>query len=481
MPLGKCLLLRLPDDRARACEWLRAITGKISYGNTRHHDTALVAGFSAHGLRKLGLTANDIATFPVAFQDGMHAEWRARALGDDPKADIWGRGDRQIDAVLLLYARSEEKLGALATELAVLDAEACVREVAFASLTDPRTEPFGFTDGISQPVLRGVGPWTKRKDNNQLVEPGEIILGYTDNAGYIPPSPSIPASADPRGILPSAHWDKSRQRPDFSVAQQTRDRDFGCNGTFLVVRQLEQDCSAFKQFLTDAAAMLMQRGAAPSGMSPEEVEHWIAAKMVGRWKNGSSLVRHPHKPGPAPDNEFAPGTEDETGQRCPFGAHIRRANPRDTLDPGSELQLKITNRHRILRVGRPYKPENGKNPGLVFMCLNADIERQFEFVQQTWIRAPSFNALEDEMDPIVGSGRDDVVFTIPLPAGPPLRLTGLKQFVTLLGGEYFFVPGRRAVDHLVVSGGNAREASCEVHLSRCHAMQSASWNQKPNI
>jgi len=55
-------------------------------------------------------------------------------------------------------------------------------------------------------------------------------------------------------------------------------------------------------------------------------------------------------------------------------------------------------RHRLLRVGRFYQPDEGKNPGLLFMCLNADIDRQFEFVQQTWLASPSFHGLVGEQD-----------------------------------------------------------------------------------
>src|SRR5262249_27674023 len=135
-------------------------------------------------------------------------------------------------------------------------------------------------------------------------------------------------------------------------------------------------------------------------------EDWVAAKMVGRWKDGTSLVRNPHGPGSAggavPDNDFVFGLEDADGLRCPFGAHIRRANPRESLDPSAPEGVEITNRHRILRVGRGYRAgENREKRGLMFMCLNADIERQFEFIQQTWVRAPSFHGLEKEVDPLV--------------------------------------------------------------------------------
>ena len=72
--------------------------------------------------------------------------------------------------------------------------------------------------------------------------------------------------------------------------------------------------------------------------------------------------------------------------------------------PGSNEQIAITNRHRIMRVGRVYQEKAGEKPGLLFMCLNGDIERQFEFVQQTWLMSPSFHGLSCEKDPVLGDG-----------------------------------------------------------------------------
>jgi deferrochelatase/peroxidase EfeB len=136
------------------------------------------------------------------------------------------------------------------------------------------------------------------------------------------------------------------------------------------------------------------------------------------------------------------GTEDPQALRCPFGAHIRRANPRDSLMPGSMEQVSISNRHRILRVGRLYEPAAGRNPGLLFMCLNGDIERQFEFVQQTWLVSPAFHGLVGEQDPLTSS--EDVKgtgYVIPTSDGP-VKLKPLPAFVKMLGGGYFFMPGR---------------------------------------
>jgi hypothetical protein len=159
------------------------------------------------------------------------------------------------------------------------------------------------------------------------------------------------------------------------------------------------------------------------------------------------LVRYPYGPSTSasqPDNDFL-FEEDADGMRCPFGAHMRRANPRDTFDPGSAIQLHITNRHRILRVDRSDSPQNGlTKPGLLFMCLNADIERQFEFVQQTWILGRNFNGLANEGDPVLGHGGIPHCLTVPTPEGP-LCFLEMDDFVKVLGCGYFFLPVRRAM------------------------------------
>ena len=82
------------------------------------------------------------------------------------------------------------------------------------------------------------------------------------------------------------------------------------------------------------------------------------------------------------------------------------------------------------------------------MCLNADLERQFEFVQQTWAQAPSFHGLCEERDPLLGSRSAADGFTIPSREGP-IRLAGLPTFVHTRGGGYFFLPGKTLLDYLV--------------------------------
>jgi deferrochelatase/peroxidase EfeB len=322
-------------------------------------------------------------------------------------------------------------------------------------------EPFGFADGISQPIIRGTKRWMRQSDKIHTVEPGEFLLGYPDNRGFLPPSPIIPASADPENILTvinPRHSDDVRQ-PDFSASGANADRDFGRNGTFLVIRQLTQDADLFEGYLKEAAAKLAKHPFMPK-LTPERAEHWISAKMVGRWRDGTSLVRYPQRPGTGwdgeyeaePDNDFLFGAEDPQGQRCPFGAHIRRGNPRESQEPASMEQLDITNRHRILRIGRGFTaagsgdPDVAK-PGLLFMCLNGDIERQFEFIQQTWAMALQFHGLENEVDPILTRGKKTGRLTVPTAKGP-LMLRDFKDCVRMRGGGYFFIPGRRALHYL---------------------------------
>lgn len=427
---ARCLIVKFGATQENgARNWLRAIRDSLSYGDHPMLNAhALVAGFTEHGLRELDLDPAALATFPNAFQEGMSAPQRARALGDEDLSGWeWGKVPEAVDAALLVYAKDKATLRAQCRErTAQLEGfdHKVIRTVKLEKLPAPDAsgridirEPFGFRDGLSQPVMRGTRNWERPEKAMHVIEPGELLLGYKDNLGNVSPTPC------------------------------SNGQDIGRNGTFLVIRQLEQDVAAFDQYIAGAARKL-EGDERVRGLTGDELEHWIAASMVGRWRDGSSLVRNAHPPSLTlprqSDNDFHFGREDPGGLRCPFGAHIRRANPRDSFEPGSATQLAISNRHRILRVGRVYEPEKkGDKRGLLFMCINADIERQFEFLQQTWILGSNFHGLDDEVDPIVGYRGQNDAMTIPTGRGP-VRVEGLKKFVTVLGGAYFFVPGKTA-------------------------------------
>ena len=490
MPYGECLIATLGDDRAAARGWLAAIAPEIAWDDGRRLDrpAVLTLALGPRALDRLGLPADAIESFPAAFVDGMTASGRDRILGDTGSnaAPGWWWGADAVDAALLVYGRDDGAVAVLADRIASLcddHGQHVFRRIPLRDIPKEkaeRKEPFGYLDGVSQPVIRGTYRAARAPDPIHVVEPGEFILGYPDNRGNVPPGPQLSPLADPEAMLPiSADCHAFGQ----SVVEGVR--DLGRNGSFLVLRQLEQDVDAFQGYCEGEAKRLAGRLPEPYRIIPE----FIGAKLVGRWTDGSSLIRNPYRsasgvendpsvptPGPlvrpatnpaaataipaAPtvtrtaharahdDNDFLFGTEDPEALRCPFGAHVRRANPRDSLQPGSSEQVSISNRHRVLRIGRQYVAQAGQKPGLLFMCLNADIERQFEFVQQTWLTSPAFHGLANEVDPLLGDGGDGCNgFTVPTRDGP-VRLSPLRQFVTMRGGGYFFLPGRRLVQFL---------------------------------
>jgi deferrochelatase/peroxidase EfeB len=498
---------------------------------------ALSIGLSVTGLDHLGIKPDAIQTFPCSFKQGIATAARARELGDtlanEPSRWDWGQSGKDVDVFLVVYCVDESTLNAMDRLIdgyaralnhkkvfsLVLTPLPDKRKPAQSNGSPPRN-PFGFVDGVSQPIIRGASRWNTRKLANQVVEAGEFVLGYPDNLGVISPSPTIRDADDPRQILPEAGPDAFRKRPEFSSYEGTGRKDLGRNGSFLVVRQLEQDIAGFRHWINSAIEELQQTGSIAAELSDQLLAHpngaivglkilgpeaqtsipfsplmaaqtmglpapppiivrppldafaatvrdLVASKLMGRWSDGASLVRHrlpPPLPGQvpaldparAPDNEFLFGQEDPSALACPFGAHIRRANPRDTRFPGSSEEIASVNRHRILRVGRiygePFDPASDDDElpsdghGLLFMCLNGDIERQFEFVQKTWLLNPSIHGLENEVDPIIG--RRSQRFTIPTTSGP-ICLPRSSGFVTVKGGGYFFLPSRTALRFLV--------------------------------
>jgi Dyp-type peroxidase family len=253
--------------------------------------------------------------------------------------------------------------------------------------------------------------------------------------------PLIDAALDTGGHLPRDSGGSGRA-------------DLGRNGSYLVFRQLHQDVAGFWRFVDGASRN-------PDGSSNPAARTKLAAKIVGRWPGGAPLATSPAEDDPrrAAETDFGYFVADRYGFNCPTGAHVRRTNPRDALDPdlGPEQSVAIGKRHRILRRGRefgapskqsPDRPDMGTDGalrGLHFICLNANIARQFEFIQHTWVNSPKFGGLYDDADPLIGSHlAEGATFTM---QGKPFRqrLSGLPRFVTVAGGGYFFLPGIRAL------------------------------------
>jgi Dyp-type peroxidase family len=265
-------------------------------------------------------------------------------------------------------------------------------------------EHFGFADGISQPILAGTVDAERFPDSTHVTALGEFVLGYRDQTGSLAGVPGLGMSDD-----------------------------FGRNGSYFVFTQYEQHVDEFWRIMHERTRDRQ------GGLAAEA----LASKIVGRMPDGTPLVPY----GNREDNEFD-FTEDPYGYGCPLGSHIRRSHERGSVD-------EARNRHRILRRGRSYGPRvlpgvpDPRERGLFFACLNADLERQFEFIFQNWTNNPAFSGLRAECDPLVGSapGGCPGLFTVPgLPT--PAQVSGLRRFVQVRGGQYFFLPGITALRSL---------------------------------
>lgn len=459
------LLLRV-RDRVAARSWLAQVRVTSAQDQSPLPDTVLQAALSADGLRALGVADDVVAAFAPEFVGGLGGNADcSRRLGDvganDPVRWLWGSGERTPHLLLLLYALP----GGLDRFEHMVSAEVATGFDAIARLATVDlggSEPFGFTDGISQPDA----DWQRRRpvrdqtrlDYDNLVCLGEFVLGYPNEYGGYTDRPLLDPARDPGKLL---------TRAEDSPAHA----DLGRNGSYLVLRQLEQDVTGFWRWLDEAA------------LGDATGRELLAAAMVGRTRAGEPLAGCADRA----LNRFDYRNDPE-GLRCPLGAHVRRANPRTADMPAGTTgwiarlvrtfgfdaaarrrDLVASARfHRLIRRGRAYGPPlppaqalaavaDGVPRGLHFIGLNAAIARQFEFVQGAWIASTRFAGLSGESDPLLGhrlrglDGRPTDAFSMPREDGPDRRLTGLPRFVTVRGGGYFFLPGLRALRYLATA------------------------------
>ncbi len=423
-------------DAALARTWISSFLPQVMSARERRREdkppNALNIAISYCGLAALQLPDDALCSFPVEFQEGMAFGQRPNALGDigDSSPDKWeigGPNKPPLHVLLMYYTLTRDDAQNWCARLGA-EAKGCKVIASQYSDRSGAVEAFGFRDGISQPAIEGVDH-TQKGDEKPL-KVGEFVLGYVNEYNNVAITPTA-ANAIAGDRLPEA--------PNFPGR-----RDLGKNGSFLVYRKLAQDVAGFKSFVKEKAKN-------SDGAANPERETWIKAKMVGRWPSGAPLTLAPDKDDPALANDasrinsFHYRDTDSEGTGCPQGAHIRRTNPRDSLVPDGPTSLAVVRRHRIMRRGRP--GAEGET-AIYFLVINADIERQFEFVQQTWLSSSKFDGLYNTKDPI--SGDNDGTGEMVIPARPfRVRVTGIPRFVQVKGGEYFFVPGMRALKFLL--------------------------------
>jgi deferrochelatase/peroxidase EfeB len=459
---SRLLLVRVrPGREQQAREWL----GKAEVLSVAEFDEARVSkrrvnrilqiAVTAPGLAALGVPDEVLAGFPADFLAGIAGgDHRSQWLGDvgenSPSRWKWGRKGAEPHLLLMLYADCADIDAFAAMTVAGLG-QSCEVLQPQLDCSEPGVEPFGFADGISQPRIDWDGQRTPGGTADQLytnwVSAGEVLLGYQDEYNLVHDRPLVPAGLPGAAGLPPSVDDPDR-------------RDLGRNGSYLVLRTLRQDYDGFWNW-------------AKANAGPEGAQK-LAEAVVGRRMDGKPLEGL----GTAeitgledPEDNFTYDRDSE-GHVCPFGGHIRRANPRAGDIPGGGRGLlhyllvtlglwgtvkddliAPSRFHRLLRRGRPYG-RKGTEQGLHFIALNSNLTRHFEFIQNAWLMNPSFAGLSQEADPLTGcrepypGGTPTDNFTRPRAEGPCTRYTGLPRFVTVEGGGYFFLPGLRALKYI---------------------------------
>jgi putative iron-dependent peroxidase len=471
------LLLRVKDPQA-ARRWLRQVldAGLVksvadlgadpeSRAPRRLHGCVLTLAFSHRGLMALGVRASTDFPFPSAFSAGMVQPDKSALLGDrDPGAWQWadapvaGSAVPEVHLLAACFSHTDVPAHEL-TQPGALEAgfdrvgsvAGCPEAIQPGPPGEPPVvhEPFGFRDGLSQPVIRGLRQGrTELRARlavgedayaDRVVEPGEFILGHRDGYGELAHCPQL------------QDWETPAPGGGGTVP-------FGMNGSYLVARQIVQHVDRFRAF--------ERRHPAPEGGVSSAAE-----KMVGRRKEGDPLVQCPFKPRDL--NDFRYREADFDGLQCPRGAHVRRSHPRDLLGNDVESGIAASKLHRLLRRGRVYtdhpcrgsddrQPSSepacssvaasagdraGCGTGLFFLAMNADLERQFELVQTRWINNRRFNDLSGEDDFTAATGEPHEFTVQGLPSGRRLQVS-LEDFTTVVGGGYFFVPGLQALAFL---------------------------------
>jgi Dyp-type peroxidase family len=396
------------DARAAAIDWLATLALALtSVAEVRRTRAAMKASGTGAGTPPvwlavalsealLGFAAPDVFIRDQAFHDGM-VGGAASSLADRSRPDDWvaGAPQRPIDILLKVAGNDADAVTARA--------DALVRDALGRGLTQTYRERgdrlpgdiehFGFRDHLSQPDILGDGSANGHP-------PGRFVLGYPRDPGGQPPALAI----DSRGITD--------------------------NGSMLVFRRLVQDVSAFRTFTAQRAASLQTVW---PGLTPDH----LAAQIVGRWPSGAPLkaMRRSDPGDPNPDNSFDFFGDDD-GLACPFGAHIRKVNPRKGASDVVEVP-------RMLRRGIPFGPLFDQEPeaerGLLFLAYQASITATFLFISSHWMNSGQSPGRGDDL--LVGRPFDDRAMWIHGPNGPIELRTGGVQWISPTGGAYLFAPG----------------------------------------
>jgi Dyp-type peroxidase family len=467
------------DDALAFVRSYRALRDRLGSKDVPLKATWINIAFSYGAIAALVSPQDADAFGDQSFRQGL-AE-RSGFLGDPTSRKVAGNRHRWVvggpgkEADILVIIAADDPL-----ELKVVlrKVKASARTAGLKLLFEQRGEAlpgplrghehFGFKDGVSQPGIRGrvstaptdfitpryLDPSDDRaklfaRPGQPLIWPGEFLLGeqrqHTENL-----------------YTPAAASDKF---PTWAA-----------RGSYLVCRRLRQDVRAFWTFATEQAAAV--------GLLPEK----FASMLMGRWPSGAPVMRTPGADIPAlaaddlANNHFLfdddtrpsalipiagyPGdlhpqaAADVLGRVCPHFAHIRKVNPRDSVTDlgktGDTLLRTVLRRGiafgpPVIAVKRPSAKLSKQERGLMFVCYQASIEDQFEFLVRRW----SNSSLQPNLgghDPVIGQhesyGNRQRFIEFPN-EGSPVRIPIHTEWVIPTGGGYFFAPPIGAIANVL--------------------------------
>lgn len=424
----------MPNKVRKTKTYLQQFADQITSCKQQLHDAEIykrnrVSGetfyccyLSASGYEYLGYNCNE-------FKDNAFRKGMKQAPLNDPDITTWDKGYQPTihacflladDDLLKLNTATNNLIGELTGRKEANNRTEKIQDASIATILaveygnklynkkGENIEHFGYVDGISQPLFF--------KD--------EIATYQTNNLPLLLHTPD-------------AELEVALVKDPFVSI-----RDADAFGSYLVFRKLEQNVRGFKMAEAQLAEQLKYRN---------EQQEQVGAMLIGRFEDGTPITLSSKNGmiGSAVMNNF--NYQKDTGNKCPFHAHIRKTNPRT-----NEQQAADKHQHLIVRRGIPYGnqyvlpefasnsfeqlPQN--NVGLLFMCFQKSITQQFEHIQQH-ANDPHFPQANTGIDPIIGQDGTQNISKCFFPNkynGKENKAVSFNSFVTMKGGEYFFAP-----------------------------------------
>jgi deferrochelatase/peroxidase EfeB len=430
-PLVRHLIFAVPEAEALR-RFVATLYPSLRFGSNQLAEgerSAINLSLSAAGLKQV-LPADVYAKLETAFRDPPDAE----RLGDagTSAASSWWEGQFTGDRIGLfvhVFASDDDALEATTAKVVKAAADADVAELrprADGGRLDGRylaAGPagkgarlhFGYVDGLSNAKVA----WDGTPTDARPIDPRAVVLGY--NCDSFPCAPA----RDPAAVL-------------------FRD------SSYLAFRWIYQDVAAFERFLSDRGPPLFP------AMAPAAAREMLAAKLMGRWRDGTPLVLSPDSPAPERCDEDFTFAGDPVGLACPVSAHIRVMQPRGQPLSGMAATTGIP---QVVRRGMPYGPEldgerdDGIDRGVLGMFVCASIREQFMRLAAWAIRnnfSDAFPAHGKDQDALIGNRAvpgATRTFAIPR-AGGVARVDALPDFLRTKATQYLMLPSRRTMQQL---------------------------------